>query len=152
MWFGTQLVRAGDVSASSPRTLRGNEEFHRAHLISIFLRKGDLQRSLILIRLSATSFPRCASCLFCLRKISISIYFRFFNLSMRPDTRSFAFLVPEVSRSISIIRISPSRQPGGRRETGRLIRAASSSSEIRTAVAPSIRSMVAFMITLVYDF
>ncbi len=53
-------------------------------------------------------------------------YFRFFNFSIRPDTRSCAASVACISRSIRIVRISPSRQPGGRSERGTFTRTDSS--------------------------
>jgi len=66
------------------------------------------------------------------------------SFSIRSDTRFCEASFAVLSRSIRIVSISPSQQPGGRSETGIFTRTDSSSQEINTATVPSIRSTVTF--------
>jgi hypothetical protein len=75
----------------------------------------------------------------------------FFSFSIRPFTRSCVAVVASLSRSISIMTISPSLQPAGRSESGRVNRTDSSSRAINTARELSIRSIVALMLSRHYD-
>ena len=78
-------------------------------------------------------------------------YSRFFSFSIRPFTRSRIAVVASQSRSISIMTLSPSLQPTGRSESGRVNRTDSSSRAINTARELSIRSIVALMFSRHYD-